>query len=125
MKAKRKPTAAETRRFIQRMRRMKANERAGGVEIFADALMRATIVVKVDGVLWLCPMSANGWSRRQRLTLTPEVRLERLKPARHISADWLGIPRQQNSSVHAPNHASPPKRRNEKPSNSKGYRAEF
>ena len=88
---KRKPTEAETRRFIQRMRRMKASEKGGGVNIYADNLLRVTVVVDVDGEWWLVPKSPNGWKRRQRLRLTPQAELERLRPA-NISAAWLGVP---------------------------------
>ena len=91
MKTKRKPTEAETRRFIQRMRRMKANEKANGVEIFTDNLMRVCVVVRHGADWYLVPRTANGWSRRQRLQLSPLVELERLQPARDISPDWLGI----------------------------------
>ena len=86
-----RPTEAETRRFVQRMKAMKQAEQNNGVEIFTDALMRATIVVKVDGVLWLVPKSANGWSRRQRLNMSPLVELERLRPALGITPEWLGV----------------------------------
>ena len=91
MTTKRKPTQTETQRFIQRMRRMKANEKANGVNIYSDALLRVTVVVELGGVWWLVPRSRDGWHRRQRLTLTPEVRLERLTPAAGISPEWLGV----------------------------------
>ena len=93
MKTKRKPkhTEAEARRFFKTMRKAKESERSTGVRIYSDALLRVTVVVELDGVLWLVPKTANGWQRRQRLNMTPEVRTERLTPARLIDAAWLGI----------------------------------
>ena len=93
MKTKSKPTEAEVKTCIANMRAMKEAERGGGVEIFTDNLMRATVVVKAYGVLWLCPKCQGGWARRQRLHLSPLVELERLTPAAGISPEWLGVPR--------------------------------
>jgi len=90
MKTKR-PTQTSTREFIGRMRRMKQAERAGGVRIYSDALLRVTVVVELGGEWWLVPKSAGGWARRQRLNMTPDAQTERLRPARGISPAWLGI----------------------------------
>lgn len=92
MTSKPKYTTTEVQACIKRMKAMKAAERAGGVNIYSDALLRVTVVVEVDGDWWLVPKSRDGWSRRQRLRLTPSARLERLRPARHIDAAWLCIP---------------------------------
>ena len=90
MTIKQKPTRSETKRFIDNMRAMKANEQANGVGIFTDNLLKVCCVVRHGADWWLVPRSRDGWQRRQRLRLTPEVRLERLKPA-SIDASWLGI----------------------------------
>ena len=91
MTIKHKPTRPETKRFIAKMRRMKEAERGGGVEIFTDNLLRVTLVVRHGSDWWLVPKTANGWQRRQRLNITPEVRTERLTPATGITAAWLGV----------------------------------
>lgn len=90
---KRKPTHSQTeiREFIATMREGKAAERGGGVRIYSDTLLRVTVVVELGGVWWLVPRSRNGWQRRQRLSMTPAVRLDRLTPATHIDAAWLGM----------------------------------
>lgn len=62
----------------------------GDVKIYADALLKVTVVVQIGNDWWLVPKSANGWKRRQPLRLTPQVELERLQPV-HIDAGWLGI----------------------------------
>jgi hypothetical protein len=60
--------------------------------VYWDRLLRASVVVEAAGGLWIVPRTPGGWQRRQRLTMTPEARADRLKPARNIAADWLGIP---------------------------------
>lgn len=70
---------------------MKEVEKAGGVEIFTDSLLRVSVVVRHGSDSWLVPKTANGWQRRQRLTLTPLAELDRLQPAHGISPAWLGI----------------------------------
>ena len=92
MTTKRKPTRSEVQTFITSMKAMKAAERTNGVRIYSDALLRVCVVVELGGQWWLVPRSRDGWQRRQRLTLTPEVRLDRLTPAKHIDAAWLGVP---------------------------------
>ena len=95
MTTKRKPTEAETRRLFQTMREAKAAEqaeRANGVRIYTDAMLKVTVVVEVDGVLYLVPKSKDGWQRRQRLNMAAVARADGLTPARYISAAWLGIP---------------------------------
>jgi len=78
-------------RKLKTLREAKQAERAGGVRIFTDALLRVTVVVELGGEWWLVPKSANGWARRQRLNMTPAAQTERLRPARGISPAWLGI----------------------------------
>ncbi len=73
------------------MRTLKAAKQAGDVEIYSDNLLRVCVVVRHGDDWYIVPKSANGWSRRQRLDMTPEVRLERLRPARHIAPAWLGV----------------------------------
>lgn len=70
---------------------MKEAKLTNNVNIFTDSLLRATVVVEAGGQWYLVPKSANGWKRRQRLNITAAVRLERLRSARHISPEWLGI----------------------------------
>ncbi len=60
--------------------------------VYSDRLLRASVVVEAAGGLWIVPRTPGGWQRRQRLTMTPEARADRLKTARNIAADWLGIP---------------------------------
>lgn len=91
MKRKRKQSQAETRRFIERMKAMKQTERAGDVEVFDDNLLRVTVAVRVGADWYMVPKRAGGWQHRQRLTITPEVRSERLKPAKGIDPAWLGV----------------------------------
>jgi len=59
--------------------------------IYHDALLRALLVVEHDRRLWLVPNRAGGWAARQRLTMTPAARTERLTPAGDITPAWLGI----------------------------------
>jgi len=59
--------------------------------IYSDALLPVCVVVEADGELWLVPRRPGGWSSRQRLTMTPEARQQRLTPARDATAAWLGI----------------------------------
>lgn len=73
------------------MRRMKANEKANGVEVFTDNLLRVCVVVRHGADWYLVPKCADGWQRRQRLTLTPQAELDRLTPALGVSAEWLGV----------------------------------
>jgi len=83
----------EFKQFIATMRAAKEAERTDDVEIFTDRLFRASVVIQEGGgQLWIVPRSPGGWHRRHRLRLTPEARRERLRPARGVSADWLGIP---------------------------------
>lgn len=60
--------------------------------IYSDRLLRASVVVDHGGQLWLVPRAADGWRRRQRLTMNEAARSERLTPAKGIDAAWLGIP---------------------------------
>ena len=60
--------------------------------VFSDRLLRVSVVVETAAGLWLVPRAAGGWQRRQRLTMTPEARAERLTPARDVAAAWLGCP---------------------------------
>lgn len=60
--------------------------------VYSDRLLRASVVVETAGGLWIVPRTPGGWQRRQRLTMTPEARADRLKTAGNIAADWLGIP---------------------------------
>ena len=55
------------------------------VTIFADSLLRASVVIDLDGELFIVPNCEGGWLQRQRLNLTPEARTERLQPARGVS----------------------------------------
>ena len=91
MTAKPKYSSSEVKAFIATMRAAKAAERIDDATIYTDALLRVTVIVELGGVLWLVPKSPNGWKRRQRLRLTPQAELERLRPA-NISAAWLGVP---------------------------------
>ena len=61
------------------------------MQAYTDRLLRSSVVVEDQGGLWLVPRSQGGWQRRQRLTLSPEARVERLSPARGIDLAWLGI----------------------------------
>lgn len=88
---KRKYSTTEVKACIQRMQTMKQAERSNEVQVFTDCLMRACVAVRVGADWFIVPRSRNGWSRRQRLTLTPLAELERLRPAA-IDPAWLGIP---------------------------------
>ena len=92
MKTKPKYSDRQVKTCIANMRRMKQAEQNNGVEIFTDNLLRVCCVVRHGAEWWLVPKSADGWQHRQRLRLTPEVRLDRLKPAKGITAAWLGVP---------------------------------
>ena len=59
--------------------------------LFVNALLRVLLVVEHGGELWLCPRRPGGWSSRQRLQMTEAAKVERLRPARDISAGWLGV----------------------------------
>lgn len=76
-------------------------EHADQVTVYTDSLLRASLVVEADGQLWIVPRSEGGWSRRQRLRLTDDARAERLRPARGVSADWLGVPSDHASAITA------------------------
>lgn len=67
-------------------------ERTRDVAVYDDCLLRVTVVVRHRAEWWLVPRSRDGWKRRQRLNITPQVELERLTLAWHVTADWLGIP---------------------------------
>jgi hypothetical protein len=60
--------------------------------VYRDTLLRVMLVVEHDGQLWLVPRRPGGWSSRQRLTMTPEARRERLRAARDVTPGCLGIP---------------------------------
>jgi hypothetical protein len=84
---------SEFREFKQTMARAKADERqqaTPGPVIYHDALLRASVVVEHGG-LWLVPSVPDGWQRRVALTMTPEARAERLRPAKDVTPAWLGI----------------------------------
>ena len=61
------------------------------MNIYADKLLRASVVVETDAGLWIVPRAAGGWQRRQRLNMTPAAQAERLRPASGVTAEWLGI----------------------------------
>ena len=61
------------------------------MSIYEDSLLRASLVVELDRRLWMVPKAENGWHHRLPLTLSPEAKAERLRPARGITAGWLGI----------------------------------
>ena len=92
MKTKRKPKQAKTKRFIASMKDMKEAERAGDVTVYSDNLLRACVAVRVGSDWFIVPRCQGGWARRRPLRLSPLAELERLTPARYISAAWLGIP---------------------------------
>ena len=69
----------EVRDFIATMRQAKEAEgrpertpMPANVNIYTDALLRVTVVVEINGVLWLVPKSTNGWVGRPRLNMTPK-----------------------------------------------------
>ena len=61
------------------------------MDIYEDKLLRASIVVEHGERLWLVPKAKDGWTHRLPMKLTEEARAERLRPARGISAAWLGV----------------------------------
>lgn len=74
-------------------------DRTNQVNVYTDSLLRASLVVETAGQLWLVPRSRNGWSRRHKLTMTPAAKRERLRPARGVTADWLGVPQDDTLAV--------------------------
>ena len=62
------------------------------MRILTDRLLRVSVVVENDAGLWLCPRRPGGWQNKTRLTMTPQARSERLRPAKGIDAATLGIP---------------------------------
>jgi len=98
MKRRRQPqvTKADFQGFEYRMLQAKADERRqahgdAGPVIFNDDLLRTLLVVEHQGELYLCPRWPGGWSSRQRLTMTPAARQQRLTPARDSTPAWLAI----------------------------------
>lgn len=63
-----------------------------GATVFQDSLLRSLVVVKHGGRLWIVPPTANGWAARMPLEMTVEARAERLRPAKDVTAAWLGVP---------------------------------
>ncbi len=59
--------------------------------VYHDSLLNRLLVVAHGGQLWLVPPRQGGWSARMPLTLTAEARAERLRPAKGVAAEWLGI----------------------------------
>lgn len=62
------------------------------VTVFSDKCLRACLVVKTAGRLWLVPNSPDGWTRRLPLAMTAKTRKERLTPAPAADLARLGIP---------------------------------
>lgn len=60
--------------------------------VYRDSLLSRLLVVQHGGQLWLVPPRPGGWSARMPLTLTAEARAERLRPAKEVTAAWLGVP---------------------------------
>lgn len=84
---------SEFREFKQTMAAAKARERrqaTPGPVVYHDALLRASVVVEHAG-LWLVPRVPDGWQRRVPLTMTDAAKAQRLRPARDVTAGWLGI----------------------------------
>jgi len=60
--------------------------------VYRDSLLAHLLVVAHAGRLWLCPPRQGGWAARMPLTMTDEAQAQRLRPARDVSAEWLGVP---------------------------------
>lgn len=69
----------------------RATRTDGPTAIYRDSALRVLLVVEHGGALWLVPRRPDGWSNRSSVTMTHEARAERLRPARDVTLDWLGI----------------------------------
>lgn len=83
--------------MTKRTRRRPETHSNQTVAVYSDRLLRASVVVQTPDSLWLVPRAADGWQRRQRLTMTDAARSDRLRAVTDISPGWLGIPEGANA----------------------------